>query len=118
MTLKNDQELANTRAKLQMLEELYRDTSNDRLEDTHVRELSLHSLKELINQLKKSPATKRIMWFAAKVVMYRQASLCHIVFSTPAGVTGCSHGWSDAERRGTRGQCDSTGPPRRGRRQQ
>jgi len=52
MTLKNDRELANTRHKLQLLEDEYRNTCNDMSEDARVRELSLYSLKELINQLK------------------------------------------------------------------
>jgi len=52
VTLKNDDELANTRGKLEMLEEMYRDPSRDRSEDAHVRELSKQSIKRLINQLK------------------------------------------------------------------
>ena len=52
MTLRNDRELANTRAKLHMLEEMYRDTTHDLTEDAHVRELSQQSIKRLINQLK------------------------------------------------------------------
>ena len=52
MTLRNDQELANTRDKLRLLEEMYRNASKDRSEDDHVRDLSLQSLKRLINQLK------------------------------------------------------------------
>ena len=52
MELKNDIELANTRKKLQMLEEAYQEDMNDTTEDNLVRELTLRSLKRLINQLK------------------------------------------------------------------
>ena len=51
MNLKNDRELANTREKLRMLEDTYEHTRDDMTEDAHVRELSLRSLKRLINQL-------------------------------------------------------------------
>ncbi len=56
MTLRNDRELANTREKLRLLEETYEDTRNDMSEDARVRELSMHSLKRLINQLKEEIA--------------------------------------------------------------
>ena len=52
MNLKSDRELANTRAKLQRLEELYRETGADLSEEPRVREISMQSLKRLINQLK------------------------------------------------------------------
>ena len=56
MTLKNDQELANTRDKLRLLEAEYQDTRNDTSEDPIVRDVSLQSLKRLINQLKEEIA--------------------------------------------------------------
>jgi len=56
MNLKSDRELANTRAKLQRLEELYRETCEDLAEEPRVRELSMQSLKRLINQLKEEIA--------------------------------------------------------------
>lgn len=66
MKLKNDQELVNTRAKLQRLEEIYRETTEDTSENPRVREISMRSLKRLINQLKEEiavfeahPAAKR-----------------------------------------------------------
>ena len=52
MTLRNDVELANTRDKLRILEESYEETVNDPTEDEHVRELTMFSLKRIINQLK------------------------------------------------------------------
>ena len=52
MTLKNNTELAKTRDKLRLLEDEYRETAKDLAEDPRVRQLSLQSLKTLINQLK------------------------------------------------------------------
>jgi hypothetical protein len=60
MTLRNDRELTNTRGKLRLLEEMYRDTSRDRSEDAHVRELSQQSLARMINQLKEEIALYEI----------------------------------------------------------
>ena len=51
MELKNDLELANTRAKLRMLEEEYEATRNDSSEAAAIRGAALRSLKRLINQL-------------------------------------------------------------------
>ena len=56
MTLKNERELANTRAKLQRLEDMYRETSEDLTEEPRVREISMQSLRRLINQLKEEIA--------------------------------------------------------------
>ena len=52
MTLRNDIELANTREKLRELEDRYEELRSDTTEDRRVRELSMHSIKRLINQLK------------------------------------------------------------------
>ena len=52
MTLKNDIELANTRAKLRELEERYEARRQEPARNTHTHELTLQSLKRLINQLK------------------------------------------------------------------
>ena len=52
MMLKNDIELANTRAKLRKLEEMYERTRDDISEDPHVRELTMRSIKSTINQFK------------------------------------------------------------------
>lgn len=56
MTLKNDIELANTRAKLRRLEIRCEELRNDTREDEHVRELTMRSLKETINQFKEEIA--------------------------------------------------------------
>jgi len=56
MSLKNEIELANTRAKLARLEARYEALRNDRAEDEHVRELTLRSLKGTINQFKEEIA--------------------------------------------------------------
>jgi hypothetical protein len=56
MTLKNDIELANTRAKLRKLEEMYERTRDDATEDAHVRELTMRSIKSTINQFKEEIA--------------------------------------------------------------
>ena len=56
MNLKNDLELANTRAKLLRLELRYEELRNDAGEDEHVRELTMRSLKGTINQFKEEIA--------------------------------------------------------------
>lgn len=56
MTLKNDIELANTRAKLRELEERYEARCRETAANAHVHELTLQSLKRLINQLKEEIA--------------------------------------------------------------
>lgn len=56
MSLKNDVELANTRAKLVRLEKRYEELRKDASEDDHVRELTLRSLKGTINQFKEEIA--------------------------------------------------------------
>ena len=60
MTLKNDIELANTRSKLRGLEEHYQARQQETPDDPHIQELTLHSLKRLINQL-----TEEIVRFEA-----------------------------------------------------
>lgn len=52
MGLKNDRELEVTREKLRMLESHYEVSRLDTTDDPHVRELSLRSIKRMINQLK------------------------------------------------------------------
>jgi hypothetical protein len=52
MTLKNDIELSNTRQKLRELEEHYNSRLREKSADPHVHELTLQSLKRLMNQLK------------------------------------------------------------------
>lgn len=52
MTLQSDRELANTRQKLRMLEELYQTHLDESGEDEELREMSMESLLRLINQLK------------------------------------------------------------------
>ena len=56
MNLQSDRELANTRAKLRLLEEEYESTRDDASEEPYVREVTMHSLKRLINQLKEEIA--------------------------------------------------------------
>jgi hypothetical protein len=56
MSLNNDIELANTRAKLLRLERRYEELRNDTSEDEHVRELTMRSLKGTINQFKEEIA--------------------------------------------------------------
>ena len=56
MSLKNDTELANTRAKLARLEARYEELRSDAREDSHVRELTLRSLKRYINQFREEIA--------------------------------------------------------------
>ncbi len=52
MNLQSKRELEVTRNKLKMLEERYEATQNKPDVDEHVQELTLQSLKKLINQLK------------------------------------------------------------------
>jgi hypothetical protein len=52
MSLSSHRELEATREKLRMLEERYEANKRDQSGDAHVRELSMRSLKQLINQLK------------------------------------------------------------------
>lgn len=49
-------ELANTRVKLGELEERYQQLRDDTAEDEHLRELTLFSLRRLINQLREEIA--------------------------------------------------------------
>lgn len=55
MTIDNRRQLENTRAKLRSLEELY-ERKRQEPADTHVRELTLRSLKKRINQFKEEIA--------------------------------------------------------------
>ena len=52
MNLQSERELRVTRGKLRMLEEQYEATRNKAGADDHVRELTLQSLKKLVNQLR------------------------------------------------------------------
>jgi len=52
MTLRNSTELLNTQTKLRELEVRYDELRADLAEDPRVRQLTLLSLKRLINQLK------------------------------------------------------------------
>ena len=56
MTLKNHRELGNTREKLRELEQDYEELRADRTEHPHVREVTMESLKRLINQFKEEIA--------------------------------------------------------------
>lgn len=56
MTLQNKTQVANTRAKLERLEARYEVLPNDSGEDDRVKELSMISLKRLINQFKEEIA--------------------------------------------------------------
>jgi hypothetical protein len=56
MTLNNDQQVANTREKLARLEERYDALRNATDTNQRVRELSMRSLKRLINQFKEEIA--------------------------------------------------------------
>ena len=56
MSLQSHRELEATREKLRLLEERYEATKRERSGDDHVRELSVRSLKQLINQLKEEIA--------------------------------------------------------------
>jgi septation ring formation regulator EzrA len=52
MSIENRRQLENTRAKVQMMEELYERKRREPADDEHVRELTLRSLKKRINQFK------------------------------------------------------------------
>jgi len=56
MSLNSELELANTRVKLARLEKRYEVLRNDTTLDQRVRELSMNSLKRLINQFKEEIA--------------------------------------------------------------
>ena len=56
MSLRNRRELEVTREKLRLLEEKYLALKVQPAEDAHVRELSLRSLKTVINRLKEEIA--------------------------------------------------------------
>jgi hypothetical protein len=56
MTLQSHRELEATRAKLRLLEERYEANRREQDGDEHLRELSMRSLKRLINQLKEEIA--------------------------------------------------------------
>jgi len=56
MSLSNDVELANTRAKLAELEARYEELRGDTVEDEHIRQVTLRSLKRYINQFKEEIA--------------------------------------------------------------
>jgi hypothetical protein len=56
MNLRNMRELEATREKLRLLEEQYQAARTRSGADEHVRELTLRSLKKLINQLKEEIA--------------------------------------------------------------
>jgi hypothetical protein len=51
MILQGKHDLLATREKLQLLQKHYESRLNERCEMTHARELSLQSLKRMINQL-------------------------------------------------------------------
>lgn len=52
MNLRNETELANTQAKLALLESRYEELSNEPTEDEELRAATLKSLKKYINQFK------------------------------------------------------------------
>lgn len=56
MDLKSERELANTRKKLSLLEQDYEEVRRDEAEDEYLREVTMTSLKRLINQLKEEIA--------------------------------------------------------------
>lgn len=56
MSLANDVELANTRAKLAELEARYEELRSDTAEHEHVRQVTMRSLKRYINQFKEEIA--------------------------------------------------------------
>jgi hypothetical protein len=56
MTLQSYREIEATREKLRMLKERYEAHRREPAGDEHVRELSMRSLKQLINQLKEEIA--------------------------------------------------------------
>ena len=56
MTLKSDVELANTRKKLQLLEERVALVKSRPVTNAHVRQLTLQSLMSMVNQLREEIA--------------------------------------------------------------
>ena len=56
MMLENDIELANTRAKLRLLEDRYDVLRKETGPDQHIRELTMRSIKSTINQFKEEIA--------------------------------------------------------------
>ncbi len=56
MSLKNQSELTVTREKLRLLEERFQEKQQATAVDAHVKELSMRSLKRVINQLKEEIA--------------------------------------------------------------
>ena len=60
MSLKNNRELENTRAKLSRLEARCEALRNETGGDEHVRELTMESLRRFINQLKEEIARYEI----------------------------------------------------------
>ncbi len=56
MTLQTHRELEAAREKLRMLEERYEADKREQAGDEHVRELSMRSLRRLINQLREEIA--------------------------------------------------------------
>jgi hypothetical protein len=56
MNLNNNRELDATREKLRLLEERHEAAKREKGGDEHIRELSMQSLKRLINQLKEEIA--------------------------------------------------------------
>jgi hypothetical protein len=56
MSLQSQRELEATREKLRLLEERYEAAQREKAGDEHVRELSMRSLRRLINQLKEEIA--------------------------------------------------------------
>ncbi len=56
MNLQNQREAENTRKKLHSLEERYAANQREKGGDEHIRELTMRSLKRLINQLKEEIA--------------------------------------------------------------
>lgn len=56
MSLNNERELANTKRKLHLLEASYEEARTDPHESEHIRELTMESLRRLINQFKEEIA--------------------------------------------------------------
>jgi hypothetical protein len=56
MELRDEREVEVTREKLDALEARYREVKQDPGEDAHVQELTLRSLKRMINQMKEEIA--------------------------------------------------------------
>ena len=59
MTLHSQSELESTRKKLRLLEERYEAHTREGDGDSHTRQLTMRSLKRLINQLKKEIARNK-----------------------------------------------------------